>query len=376
MRRFIKNIILYIPFFGKKYIKSRVNNGSLVSIENIHLNIEKANKVFLDKKISSNLTIGLVKDGETDFDGIITNRAYYPKYERFLRNNNICFEFYNIYASNWIQIAEKYDIIIWHTQSDPATQQMAKSKIHFLEKVMNKTCIPSFDEIWTYEDKINTHYLYQKYNLPEIPTFITFSKNEAINYVNTTNYPFISKITTGSSSFGVEIIKTKKQALKIVNEVFGSAGRKNYWPYQRQKNYVYFQNFIPNASYDLRVMVVGKKLFGYYRYPKKGDFKASGAGIVEKKEIPAEALELAYQTKKAFNANFLATDMLYDEIKKKFFIIESSIFIGIDTCEQLVVNGNAGYYQRLSESDFQFNEGRFWIQELVLKEVFEKKIIL
>ncbi|MDY0285426.1 MAG: hypothetical protein WCU90_00925 [Kiritimatiellia bacterium] len=372
MKNILKKIILNVPILREQYIKNRENRGSLIRIEKAFSKIEEAENVLLDEKINSNFKIGLVKDGETEIDEIINPRAYYPKYERFLKNNSINYVYYDIYASDWIRIAENLDIIIWHPHSDPATQQIAKSKIHFLEKVMRKTCLPSFDEIWTYEDKINTHYLYQKYNLPEIPTFITFSKKEATHYINSVQFPVISKIATGSSSFGVEIIKSKKYAQRMINEVFSSNGRKTYWPYQRQKNYVYFQDFIPNATYDLRVMVVGDQLFGYYRYPKKGDFKASGAGIVEKKEITTEALELAYKTKISFNANFLATDMLYDENNKKFLIIESSIFIGIDTCEQLVVNGKAGYYLRISENDYQFFEGRYWIQELVLKEVFKK----
>jgi len=122
----------------------------------------------------------------------------------------------------------------------------------------------------------------------------------------------------------------------------------------------------------LRVIIVGDKLFGYYRYPQKGDFRASGSGILEKKEVPIEALQIAYKVKEAFNTTILATDMLFNEKETKYFIIESSISIGIDTCEQLKVNEIPGYYKRVSQNDFVFIEGRYWIQELALKEFLEK----
>ena len=238
---------------------------------------------------------------------------------------------------------------------------------------MGKVCLPSYDEIWSYEDKINAQYVYEWHGLPSIPTFITNSKEEALTHINKRIYPFISKITTGSSSLGVEVVKSKKQAKRLINKVFGSNGRKTYFPYERQKNYVYFQDFIKGSSFDLRVIVVGEKLLGYYRYPKKGDFKASGSGILEKKAIPKEALDIAYSAKQKFKSNFLATDLLFDKKTDRFLIIESSIFVGVDTSEQLVVDGIPGYYQRTPEGEYVLKEGRFWVQELTLKEVIEKK---
>ena len=37
-------------------------------------------------------------------------------------------------------------------------------------------------------------------------------------------------------------------------------------------------------GFDLRVIIVGDSYFGYYRYPRKDDYRASGSGIVEKKK--------------------------------------------------------------------------------------------
>lgn len=68
----------------------------------------------------------------------------------------------------------------------------------------------------------------------------------------------------------------------------------------------------------------------------------------------------------------MATDFVYSEKRKKFLIIESSIFIGIDTCEQLSINGVAGKYVRVSENQFEFRPGKFWVQELTLKSLIEK----
>lgn len=370
-KMYIRELVLSTPWLKKIYLMQRSKSeNDLMDTTQLQKYLNEAEKVLLKKSV--NINVGLVKDADNYADeGLVKERAYYPKYERFLKNNNINYSYFDPYRSDWIEKAENYDLIIWHTDSDPSTQDIAKSKIYILEK-MGKHCLPSYEEIWSYEDKIRAHYLYKLYKLPAIPTFVSHSKSEIIDYLKSAKYPLISKISTGSASFGVDKLDNYDQAKKVVDQVFCYKGKETYFKYSCQKDYIYFQDFIEDASYDLRVMSVGNELFGYYRYPNKGDFRASGAGNYEKKGIPNEALELAYQVKEKFGSSFLATDFVYSEKLKKFLIIESSIFIGIDTCEQLSIDGIAGKYVRISENRFEFKPGKYWVQELTLKNVIEK----
>ena len=236
-------------------------------------NLDEADKVLIDFNFNNNFLVGLIKDYSEIFEGYVPARAYSPKYERFLRNNNIQFEYYDITKSDWLEKASRYDLIIWHMDSFPVSQMQASSKIYLLEKKMNKKCIPSYDELWSYEDKINSHYLYSHYQLPEIPTFVSFDKDDSFRFIEQTQFPLISKITTGAGSMGVSKINNKSEAVRLINSVFSYRGKQTYWPYLRQKGYVFLQQCIPNARFDLRVIVVGNKLFGYYRFPKENDFK-------------------------------------------------------------------------------------------------------
>ena len=370
-KMFVREVILSNAWLKKIYVKQRrKSDNDLMNAEKLNKYLEEAENIFLKQPV--NIRVGLVKDADNYAEeGLVKERAYYPKYERFLKNNNITYSYYDPFRSDWIDVAEKYDLIIWHTDSDPSTQDIAKGKIRILEK-MKKNCFPSYDEIWSYENKVRASYLYKLYELPAIPTFVSHSKSEVINYLKSAKYPLISKISTGSASFGVDKLDNYDQAKKVVDQIFSYKGKETYFKYSNQKDYVYFQDFIEDATYDLRVISVGNDLFGYYRYPNKGDFRASGAGNYEKKEIPNEALELAYQVKEKFGSSFLATDFVYSEKLKKFLIIESSIFIGIDTCEQLSIEGVSGKYVRISENEFEFKSGKFWVQELTLKHVIEK----
>lgn len=372
MKQLIKKIIYALPLLRSAYVRYLVKSGDVTTWD--ALRMDEAVRVMTDRPIPAHVKVGLVSDVYSILsEGLVNCRAYSPKYERFLKNNRVRYEFYDITAHDWMERAKQFDVIIWHTASDPVTQSCAESKIYVLDKLMGKVCLPSFDEIWSYENKINAHYLYQFHNLPEIPTFVTFDKKDALAFARETAYPVISKLTTGSAAHGVEKINSERECVRLIDNVFSATGRKTYWPFCRQKGYVYFQQFIEDATFDLRIIVIGNKLLGYYRLPKKGDFRASGAGIYEKKDIPEAALDLAYRVKEAFKSRCLATDLLYSEKRHQYYIIESSVFIGVDTCEQLVVDGVPGYYEKTPDG-YVFREGRYWIQELTLKELFDKEV--
>lgn len=359
-----------LPFGSRTSIKLRLRRREIFPDSEMGRFINVADEVLLSPELHKvKIRVGLVKDSEFDSEGYFARRASWPKYERFLKNNGINYSVYDIHASNWQTEADRYDIIIWHPQSTPDFLPEAKSKIYFLEKYLKKKCYPSFDELWSYEDKVQSYYLYDYYRLPAVPTFISYSLKEALEFANRTDYPVISKITTGSASCGVIKLNKRREAERYINSVFSKVGRRTYEPSQRQVNYVYFQKFIDSSKFDLRIIIAGNRLFGYYRYPNKGDFRASGAGNVKKGALPEDAMRLALRTKEAFKSVSLAVDMLYSEKEKKYMIIETSIFCGIDTAEQLVIDGKAGYYEYM-DGQFSFKEGKFWIQELALLDFF------
>jgi hypothetical protein len=62
--------------------------------------------------------------------------------------------------------------------------------------------------------------------------------------------------------------------------------------------------------------------------PKK-DFRASGANLIEKKELPEEAMRTAIACRNHFNATMIAVDMLYSNKYKKFLIIESQFSLAL-----------------------------------------------
>lgn len=364
-----ENLYQYKLFDNIRKLKKRLIE--VKSEENNFTPLEDADHVTIDWPIEiPKPEVGVVKDCREHLS--TPPHAYWLRYQRYLEHNDIPYKFFDIFKSNWIEESLYFDIIVWRSGSDPAPQMDAKTKIYFLENYLKKLCYPTYREIWSYEDKVRQYYLFKINNIPTVETFITNDKEEAIRFIEKANFPIVSKIATGSGSLGVELIKDKKSAQKFINKVF-APGRNTYWTYLKQKDYVYFQEYIPDASYDLRVIVVGNIFTGFYRMKPKNDFRASGAGLEEKREIPKEALLLAKEVKDKFNVTILAVDMIKSENQGEYKVIEASIFTTIYSAEELIINGVPGYYSYCN-SRFDFRLGKYWVQELALNEVLKSWI--
>ena len=367
--KFVRHSIVYSwikrTSFGKNYL---IRSRKVIPYTKVEEYLSLAPVVKMRDYIKKPF-VGIVKDGFR-FDQYVSPLSSWIYYERFLKENDIPYEFYDIYAHDWQEKALLFDLIVWRTESTPEDMYIAESKIYILENVLHKKCFPSFHEVWQYEDKNRATYLYHALDIPCIPTIVSNSKRDIFNILDKHVYPFVSKVHIGSASSGVKKIKTKKQAAHFVNKVFSLRGAKTMFPYLRQKDYFFIQDFVPDATYDLRIIIVGNKAFGYYRYPDKGDFRASGAGNYEKKELPENAVRLAIDIKNKLNSRLLGIDFLYSSSLQQYFVIETSLFNQIDTPEQLVVDGVAGYYD-ISSDKMVFKEGKFWIQELLMQLLVE-----
>jgi len=346
-RKFIRNVIVKIT--GEKPAPPGVL-------------IESADVVDFDwPELVKKPRVGLVKDF-----GIYASS---PKYERFLKHNKIPFEYYDVQKSDFIKRAKDFDLIVWRTGSSFADQYEAKSKIEFLEKELNLSIFPSSSEIWFYEDKVRQQWLFEENEIPAIKSFVSFSKDETMEYLQHCTYPLVSKEATNSGSEGVYLITNRAQAERFCHKVFGPGHRAVNYTYIRQKNYVLFQEFIPDYQHDLRVIIIGNQFFGYYREIPKGDFRASGAGILIKEDIPEEALYFAKSVKEKLpDTHYLSVDMLKDQRDDQYYVIEVSLFNRVSSSDRLVVDGVPGKYV-FEDNEFSFYPGRVWVQELVLREV-------
>ena len=310
--------------------------------------------------------VGLVADVDVP--------PYWTKYRRFLEANGIPYVLYDIHRSDWRQRAADLDVVLWRPLSFPYELEECRRKFWLLENVLGVLCYPSLAEALVYEDKILQYDVLSHHGFPVVPTFVSHSEQEAIQYAAATTYPAVWKISCGAGSLGVELVKDRQSAERRIRQVFSFAGRRTYWPYQAQKNYVYLQRFEPNAGYDLRVMVIGDTVLGYHRAVPPGDFRASGMDTTYHRAIPDAAIHLACRVHQALGFTMVALDLLADRAEQVFSIIEISLFTQIREEFKLEVDGISGAY-RANGDGYRFVPGAVVPHDLILEELFSTKWI-
>src|SRR5690606_26871477 len=73
--------------------------------------------------------------------------------------------------------------------------------------------------------------------------------------------------------------------------------------------------FIPDNTFDDRVVVIGNRALFLRRGVRQGDFRASGSGLLkyDRELLPEESLKIAFEVSKKLNTQSLAFDFVYDK---------------------------------------------------------------
>jgi glutathione synthase/RimK-type ligase-like ATP-grasp enzyme len=303
--------------------------------------------------------VGLVQDTDS--------YPYWTKYRRFLETNRFPFRLVDIHSRSWLETLGDIDVLVWRPSSEPSRLEEARRKIFHLNEFLGMKTYPSLRAVTLYEDKIMQSWAFEALGIDTPPTVTSFSLPDALEGVRQLGDEVVWKITTGSGSFGVELMSAGR-AQAAVRRAFSVRGRRTYWPYLNQKDYVYAQALQRDLRTDMRVIVVGPLLFGWYRDAPRRDFRASGMGRERMEEIPAEALEEAWRVSRLLRIGAVAVDYVVDRHQGQRQAIELCGFTGVHTLDQLRVDGRIGAYVRRSEGSFEFHEGRYWLQELALAD--------
>lgn len=218
--------------------------------------------------------------------------------------------------------------------------------------------------------------------------------------MNQTDFPKVFKLRGGAGSQNVALVRSKNQAKNLIRKAFGRGfpsfdswgSLKEEWrrfglgksklldlaeafvrlvlppPYARikgrDKGYIYFQEYIPGNSFDIRIIIIGDKAFGIKRLVRSNDFRASGSGLVfyEKQHFKEDTIRLSFQMAEKLKSQCAAFDFVYTE--DRTYVLEVSYgFI------KEVYDPCTGYWDK----EMNWYEGKFnpygWMVENLLRSV-------
>jgi len=287
--------------------------------------------------------------------------------------------------------------ILWHIHQSNFKDVRFAKQIIFALSLAGKKIFPDINTVWHFDDKIAQKYIFELNNINTVETSVFYDKQTALEWAKTAKYPLVFKLRSGASSSNVQLIENLYSAKKKIEKAFRSGfqvydrignlkdrwnkfrqGKSNFInvfsglyrllvvpsfasDLGREKGYVYFQKFIPGNSYDIRVVVVADKAFAIKRFTRKGDFRASGSGIIDyrKENFSHDLVKYAFEIQEKFNFQCMAYDFIW--YIDKWVLLEMSYGFspdGYKDCE--------GYWDKdLNWFESNFNPYGWMIQSLL-----------
>lgn len=292
----------------------------------------------------------------------------------YCQKNCIEYKLVDAYSSDIIEQVNGCEAFMWHhSHLDYRAALFAKQLLYSLE-TMGVRCYPDFHTTWHFDDKVGQKYLLEAIGAPLVPSYVFYTKKEAMKWIDNTDFPKVFKLRGGAGASNVKLAHNVKEAKRLVNKAFGKGfpqfdrigylkERYNRWRegkdsfvgvikgigrlflttdfskmHPREKGYAYFQDFIPNNNYDTRVVVIGgDKAMGERRYCRKGDFRASGSGVFEYGDIDTNMLKIAFEIAQRLKLQTVAFDFIYKDGQP--LIVEISYGFGTHG-----ISHSGGYY--------------------------------
>lgn len=277
--------------------------------------------------------------------------GFSPEWINYCEVNKIPYKVVNCYDSDIIEQLEDCEVLLWHHHHTDAKDVLFAKGLLFSLEQSGKKVFPDFNTGWHFDDKVGQKYLLEAINAPVAKSWVFYEKKEALDWIETTSFPKVFKLRGGAGSTNVKLIRSKGEAIRMVNKAFGNGFpaydkwndiKEQYLRYKqgkltlinamkslrrvfvstrfartvgRQKGYIYFQEFIPNNDSDIRVITIGEKAFAIKRMTRPNDFRASGGGVIkfEKELIDEQCVKIAFDTSEKLKANCVAYDFVFDQ---------------------------------------------------------------
>jgi glutathione synthase/RimK-type ligase-like ATP-grasp enzyme len=318
------------------------------------------------------------------------------------------------YRTDIISTLRDYDLFLWHYHNWEPLSMMVGPQVMAAAQSMGLKVWPDHNTSRFYNDKIYQRYLLDAVGAPSIQTYVFYDLESALEWIETATFPKILKLRCGRRSRNVKLITDKKEAARVCKVSFregfyrrkmdesfcypdyhfgevihrrshsADSRRVNASAYcsdftkrflrsirhpsrlwenlsQRERGYVYFQDFLPGNTFDTRIIVIGNRAFGCVRDNRDDDFRASGSGRVDVNvdRVDLDLVKLSFETAKKMQVQSMAVDYIYDADK-------------MPRIAEINYNFSTGLVERCQghwDADLNWHEGHSRAEDAILDDL-------
>lgn len=223
-------------------------------------------------------------------------------------------DYFSFFIQNGALRAESFEI--------PNGVVMVRGVLHSIKVIavilesLKKTGVKVFDNNFLEHrysiDKVTDLAKLVQKGLPVPDTYWARTFARYPGFAKKLEYPLVVKSARMGRGAGVFKIDEQKGLLKLVSEFEEEEKKTKSW---------LLQKFIP-YQYDLRILIIGERVFTMRRIPAKGEFRAnfSLGGRVELFRLDEEGQKLAVGALEAIGMSVGGVDMLITAENKRFIL--------------------------------------------------------
>ena len=311
--------------------------------------------------------------------------SFSERWIAYCEEKHIPYKIVNAYDSDIVGQVSDCTAFMWHHHHANYKDVLFAKQLLYSLQMAGKQVFPDFNTTWHFDDKVGQKYLLEAIGAPLVPSYVFYDKKAALDWIAHTSFPKVFKLRGGASASNVFLITSFSDAKRFINRAFSNGfSQYNAWSHLkerlkkyrlgksnfreliagvihlfvptlyarmhgREKGYVYFQEFIPNNNYDVRLIVIGERAYGMRRMCRKDDFRASGSGNFVYVSIDDKTLKVAFEVAEKLSLQSVAFDFIYDKDKNPL-IVEMSYGYGTKGSSRC-----PGYWTK----DLHWHEGSF-----------------
>lgn len=282
---------------------------------------------------------------------ITHSTAWGPRWAEYCKEKNIPYEIVDCLQYDIVQKLPNYSALLWHYSNYSLAHMMEARNIIQVASNLGLITFPYPEMNWHFDDKVAEMYALQAVKAPIPESWVFYREEECIVWLeNHAQFPLVAKLRCGSGSNNVKLLHNNNEAKVYVKRMFTkgyqpapSVAYKAFSKLQSSKNmkmivnrikkipeflrtrrggkmlpiekgYCYFQEFIPNDGYDLKVVVIGDKMTFCARNVRKDDFRASGGGdcYYDRNLLTNGVIDSAFEAARKLNMYCVGFDYVVD----------------------------------------------------------------
>ena len=319
------------------------------------------------------------------------------RYRSILEHNNI--GYVEVHARDMVRCHIPRDIThcLFFYSHRELDKQFADTILPIIEHHRGIPTFPSFRERWHFDNKVSQAYYAVFDDIPMPQNWVFWDRTSAIDFVESARFPLVMKFANGSASENVALLRSQKEAKRAINRVFygfvpsgyGVKGATAHQVIKRIKNkikgylhhptfergywgihtqYALFQEFLGRNDHDTRIAIVGDRAFGYRRFNRPNDFRASGGNLIDYDpgNIDPKLVSSAFEISERLGFTSMAYDFIYDDNGNPK-TVEYCYKIGTE-----YVHKCSGTWDR----DLNWIDGAVWPETLHLRSLLKRPAIV